>query len=184
MSQTASPPRRRWRGWLGYGLTILVTAGVTFGVVALLMNIAERKREGQEHYVRLVELDETTIDPAIWGKNFPRQYDSYLLTADSERTGYGGSDALAPSKLDADPRLKRIFAGYAFGVEQGTQQPTENAARRIERTAVGAEPLQHPGDVDCTASGVAAHVAAAQLVLHRHLFGDRRDVDGRVQRYG
>jgi len=107
----SSPARSRWPAYL---LLMLVTAAVTFGVAALLMNIAERKREATEHFIRLVELDEDTIDPAVWGKNFPRQYNGYLRTADNQRSGHGGSDGMAPSKLEADPRLRRIFAGYAF----------------------------------------------------------------------
>jgi nitrite reductase (cytochrome c-552) len=110
----SSPARSRWPAYL---LLILVTAAVTFGVAALLMNIAERKREATEHYVKLVDITEDTIDPAEWGKNFPRQYDGYLRTADNQRSGHGGSDGLAPSKLEADPRLRRIFAGYAFSVD-------------------------------------------------------------------
>jgi nitrite reductase (cytochrome c-552) len=52
----------------------------------------------------------------VWGQNFPRQYDSYLRTADDARAPRGGSEAM-PSKLDADPRLRRIFAGYPFSVD-------------------------------------------------------------------
>src|SRR4051794_20708475 len=112
---TASPaPRRRWPAYLGL---VLVTAAVTFGLAALLMNIAQHKREAREHYVQLVGLTEDTVDPAEWGKNFPRQYDGYRRTVDDERSGHGGSDGLAPSKLEADPRLVRIFAGYAFSVD-------------------------------------------------------------------
>lgn len=112
----ADPNTARSR-WPAYLLLMLLTAVVTFGVSALLMNIAERKREAQEHYVKLVELTEETIDPSEWGKNFPRQYDGYLRTVDNERSVHGGSDALAPSRLEADPRLRRIFAGYAFSVD-------------------------------------------------------------------
>src|SRR5262245_14600391 len=112
----ADPSSTRSR-WPAYLLLMLLTAVVTFGVSALLMNIAERKRESQEHYLKLVDLTEDTIDPAQWGKNFPRQYDGYLRTVDNERSFHGGSDALAPSRLEADPRLRRIFAGYAFGVD-------------------------------------------------------------------
>jgi nitrite reductase (cytochrome c-552) len=100
-----------------YGLVAGVSAAATFLVLALLMNIAERKREGQERFVRLVELTEDTIDPAVWGRNFPRQYDGYLKTADAERTRYGGSEAFAPSRLEENPSLKRIFAGYPFSVD-------------------------------------------------------------------
>ncbi|HEX5270566.1 MAG TPA: hypothetical protein VFW33_08780, partial [Gemmataceae bacterium] len=57
-------PTSPWRGRLLYAATILVTAAVTFGVVALLMNINERKQESKEHYLKLVDLNEDTIDPA------------------------------------------------------------------------------------------------------------------------
>ena len=67
------------------------------------------------YYVKLVDLDEETVDPAVWGKNFPRQYDSYRRTVDTERTKYGGSEG--DKHLEKDPRLKRIFAGYAFSID-------------------------------------------------------------------
>jgi nitrite reductase (cytochrome c-552) len=98
-----------------YLLTIVLTAAATYGVVALLMNIAQRKSEGEQHYLKVVELDEDTIDPAEWGKNFPRQYDGYKRTAENTNRRHGGSEAL--SRLDEDPRLRRIFAGYPFSVE-------------------------------------------------------------------
>jgi nitrite reductase (cytochrome c-552) len=98
-----------------YLVTVLVTAVVTYGIVALLMNISERKQEARQHYLKLVELNEDTIDPAEWGKNFPREYDSYKRTAENTSRRHGGSEAI--SKLDEDPRLRRIFAGYPFSVD-------------------------------------------------------------------
>jgi nitrite reductase (cytochrome c-552) len=115
MNEPVVPQRSRWRGRLLYLATVLVTAAVTYGVVALLMNISERKQEAKEHYLKLVELNEETIDPAEWGKNFPRQYDGYKRTAENTSRRHGGSEAI--SKLDEDPRLRRIFAGYAFSVD-------------------------------------------------------------------
>ncbi len=118
MTDAPSPaPQKSWPRRLLYPATILVTAAVTFGLVALLMNINERKQEAREHFLKVVDLDEDTVDPAVWGRNFPRQYDSYLLTADNERSGAGGSEGFPPSHLEADPRLKRIFAGYAFSID-------------------------------------------------------------------
>ena len=61
------------------------------GVVALLMNIDERKQEGKQHYIQIVELNEEVIDPAEWGKNFPRQYDGYKRTAENTSRRHGGS---------------------------------------------------------------------------------------------
>jgi nitrite reductase (cytochrome c-552) len=115
MTDSVTPPRSRWRGRLLYGATILVTAAATYGVVALLMNINERKEEAKVHYLKIVELNEDIIDPAEWGKNFPRQYDGYQRTAENRSRRHGGSEAL--SKLDEDPRLRRIFAGYPFSLD-------------------------------------------------------------------
>src|SRR5262249_11348973 len=77
MTDPVTPQRSRWRARLFYAATILVTAAATYGVVALLMNINERKQEARQHYVQIVDLNEDIIDPAEWGKNFPREYDGY-----------------------------------------------------------------------------------------------------------
>ena len=125
-------PTPRARTWTrGTVLTMAVLAAVAAaGVTALLVNIMERKQEAKNPFFRVVELDDETEDPAIWGKNFPLQYDAYLRTVDQQRTKYGGSEALphapteadprsvvAQSRLDEDPRLKRMWAGYAFSVD-------------------------------------------------------------------
>ncbi len=100
---------------LGYGIAIGLTAILTGGIAALLMNIQERKSEGKLAQIKTVELDESITDPKVWAKNYPREYDSYKRTVDTSRTRYGGSEAY--SKLDQDPVWKRFFAGYAFGVD-------------------------------------------------------------------
>jgi nitrite reductase (cytochrome c-552) len=115
MTDPVVPPRSRWRGCLLYLATVLLTAAATYGVVALLMNINERKQEAKQNYLKLVELNEDTIDPAVWGENFPREYDGYKRTAENTSRRHGGSEAI--SKLDEDPRLRRIFAGYPFSVD-------------------------------------------------------------------
>ena len=122
-------PRRRW------GLPTLLTVALlamiaTAAVTALLVNIFERKQEARSPYFRVVPLTDETEDPAIWGKDFPQQYDGYLKTVDQQRTKYGGSEALprtpteadprsivAQSRLEDDPRLKTMWAGYAFATD-------------------------------------------------------------------
>jgi len=98
-----------------YLITIVVVAAATVGVVLLLENVSQRKEEAKQHVFRVVEITEDTIDPVVWGKNFPRQYDGYRRTVDKERTNHGGSEAF--EKLDEDPRWREIFKGYAFGVD-------------------------------------------------------------------
>jgi nitrite reductase (cytochrome c-552) len=102
--------------------TLLAIAGV-----ALLVNILERRQEARHPFYRVVELTDDTVDPAVWGKNFPMQYDGYRRTVDQVRTRFGGSEAVprtptqadprsivARSRLEEDPRLKTMWAGYAF----------------------------------------------------------------------
>jgi len=122
-------PRRAWF-LAAIVAAIVVTAGVTFGVTALLVNIFERKAEARNPFFRVVALTDETEDPAVWGKNFPMQYDLYLRTTDMNRTRFGGSEAIprvptdadprtvvAQSRLELDPRLKTMWAGYAFAVD-------------------------------------------------------------------
>lgn len=114
---------------LSAGLALLV-AVAAFGVTALLVNIFERKQEARNPFFRVVELTDETEDPAVWGKNFPMQYDLYTRTVDMQRTRYGGSEAIprtptatdprtavAQSRLELDPRLKTMWAGYAFAID-------------------------------------------------------------------
>jgi nitrite reductase (cytochrome c-552) len=118
---------RKTRGWL---LMAVVAALVGAGVTFLLVTIVEHKQEARNPFFRVVELTDETEDPAIWGKNFPQQYDGYRRTVDQVRTRYGGSEAVprtptaadprsvvAQSKLEEDPRLKTLWAGYAFAVD-------------------------------------------------------------------
>ena len=91
------------------------------------MNIFERKQEARNPFYRVVELTDDMEDPAAWGKNFPLQYDDYKRTVDQVRTRFGGSEALprtptqadprsvlSQSRIEEDPRLRVMWAGYAF----------------------------------------------------------------------
>lgn len=98
-----------------YALTIILVAVATIAVMFLLQNINQRKEEAKQDVFRVTNLTEETIDPAEWGKNYPRQYDTYQRTVDIERTRYGGSEAI--QKLDDDTRWRTIFSGYGFGID-------------------------------------------------------------------
>jgi nitrite reductase (cytochrome c-552) len=123
---------RRGRGSpIRLTLVVAVIAALAAGgIAALLINIFQRKQESRNPFFRVVELNENTDDPAVWGKNFPYQYDGYRRTVDMVRTRYGGSEAeprkptqadprsiVSRSKLEDDPRLKTMWAGYSFAVD-------------------------------------------------------------------
>lgn len=111
---TDAPPNSKLR-WAVYTGTILVVAAATAGVMYLWQNINDRREEAKQHVFQIVDITEATVDPAEWGKNYPRQYDSYIRTVDVERTRYGGSEAF--QKLDVDEEWRTFWAGYAFGVD-------------------------------------------------------------------
>ncbi len=128
---TNNAPARSWRSIIA----IMVIAGIiaaagAFGGAALLVNIFQRQQEARNPFMRVVEVTDDTVDPAVWGMNFPMQYDQYKRTVDMARTRFGGSDALphtpedadprtvtSRSKIEMNPRLKRMWAGYAFAID-------------------------------------------------------------------
>jgi nitrite reductase (cytochrome c-552) len=115
------PPIEPSSRWLpvsvGYLVAVVLTAGVTLLVVALLMNIFERRYEARSPHVRVVEVTENTIDPAVWGRNWPHSFDSFSRTADHARTRYGGSSAVPEQKLDHFPWLRTMYSGFAFSLD-------------------------------------------------------------------
>src|SRR6478735_3833731 len=98
MPDSINPPRSGSRRTL---ITLGIAALATIAIVSLLVNIFERKQEARNPFFRVVELSDDTVDPAIWGKNFPMQYDGYQRTVDMERTHYGGSEALPHTATQA-----------------------------------------------------------------------------------
>ena len=129
MTEEQTNPTRKRRSWRFVGLVALIVLVTVLGL-ALLVNIFQRKQEARNPFFRVVELNDDTVDPSVWGKNFPLQYDDYLKTTDQVRTRYGGSEAeprtptqadprsvVAQSRLEEDPRLKTMWAGYAFATD-------------------------------------------------------------------
>jgi len=141
---------------------IVVFAAAAFLVASLLVNIYERKSEARAPYVLLRQVTEDTTDPAVWGVNWPRQYDSYQRTAISTRTrfgGHGGSEALPDQKIERDPWLKRMFKGYAFSIDYRDRRGHAYMLEDQEQTERQTKPQ----------SGSCLHCHAAIMPLYREL---------------
>lgn len=116
-----------------------------------------------------VELTEDTLDPEIWGRNFPLQYEAYLKTVDMQRTRFGGSEAFPQTPSDADPRsfvaksmieyeprLKEMWAGYAFSIDY--REKRGHAYMLDDQTLTERQKVGQPGTcVHCHASVVGAY---------------------------
>lgn len=112
-----NPPKRNW-GWIV--AAFVVGAAIMAAVGALLLNIQSRKAEAAVN-THLVEIANDELDPAIWGQNFPRQYDTFIKTQDDTiSTPFGGS--VKYSKLERYPAMVRIWAGYAFSIDHNEER--------------------------------------------------------------
>jgi nitrite reductase (cytochrome c-552) len=111
-------------------------------VAALLTNIQQRKAEAVEFPLRVVSVARDELDPAIWGQNFPRQYNTFLMTQDDTiETPYGGS--VPYSKLERYPAMVRLWAGYAFAIDHNEERGHYYAQidqRDTERVQVVSQP--------------------------------------------
>ena len=130
------------RQMLVYTAIFVAAAVLTAAVASLLVNITERKREATQYPLKVVEIREGELDPAVWGKNFPHQYDSFLKTKeDYGKTPYGGSTSY--NKLEAYPVMKRLWAGYAFSIDHNEDRGHYYAQidqRNTQRVKVVSQP--------------------------------------------
>ena len=167
---------------------LVLVAGGAFLAAALVVSIFERKAEAARGQPLLVEVTEDDTDPARWGVNWPRQYDSYRLTAEATRTrfgGHGGSEALPEQKIERDPWLERMFRGYAFSIDyrdrrghaymlhdqEQTQRLTKPQSGSCLHCHASIMPLYRAlGDGDATA-GFEASYAYSYQELSEQLYG-------------
>jgi nitrite reductase (cytochrome c-552) len=101
--------------WAGASIVFLLAA-----IVALLgllaFSIAERRWEAQRPALVVQPIAEWEPDNAVWGENYPREYESYLKTRiDDTKTKFGG--AYPRDYLEEDPYQVILFAGYGFSKE-------------------------------------------------------------------
>jgi nitrite reductase (cytochrome c-552) len=161
---TSSESNGFWKSRVGYLALIGLVAAGTAGATALLMNIFERKVEQRSPFVRLVEVGENDTDPAKWGKNWPVQYDGYRRTALLTKTRFGGhqgSESLPEEKIERDPWLKRMFAGYAFSIDYRDRRGHAYMLYDQEHTQRLTKPQ----------SGSCLHCHASVMPVYRELGG-------------
>ncbi|MFB3916210.1 MAG: ammonia-forming cytochrome c nitrite reductase subunit c552 [Terriglobales bacterium] len=148
-------------------LATVIAAVLAVVVVALLVTIVERKQEAKSQFVRVAEVSDKIEDPATWGKNFPLEYELYQKTAEMKATKFGGSEPVAQtptqddprkvvtrSKLEQDPRLKIMWAGYAFSKDY--RERRGHAYMLEDQTYTGRQKaVKQPGAcINCHASTV------------------------------
>jgi nitrite reductase (cytochrome c-552) len=96
------------------GLAIMALSAVIIVLLVLLsVSIMERRWEAQRPAIAVTPIADWEPDNAVWGQNYPREYESYRNTEITDtRTQYGG--AFPRDYLENDPRQVILFAGYGF----------------------------------------------------------------------
>ncbi|HEX3031726.1 MAG TPA: ammonia-forming cytochrome c nitrite reductase subunit c552 [Bacillota bacterium] len=80
----------------------------------------------------LPQLSAGEEDPAIWGKAYPLEYQSYLKNGEQTKTEFGGS--VRESHLDKMPYLKTLFKGYGFGEDYNEERGHVYAVTDVRET--------------------------------------------------
>ena len=104
--------KRPWMGWLIF----VGTMTVVFALGLLAANIMEHRTEALMAYHPPQTVGEFEPRNEIWGKNFPKEYSSYLKTSETDfQSKYNSSKKT--DALEKDPKLVILWAGYAFSKE-------------------------------------------------------------------
>ncbi|RRD05167.1 ammonia-forming cytochrome c nitrite reductase subunit c552 [Arachnia propionica] len=142
-------PRKRWVPIMVLLFVAVAAAGLTW----LLTNIFQHREEAKHPFTQVVELTDTTYDPAVWGQNFPIHYDQYKKTAEDTD---GDFVAVTPtdedprethtlSRIDMEPRAQLMWRGYPFAVDYTAPRGHEWAFVDQVNTKRTKEPFKQPG---------------------------------------
>lgn len=129
-----------WLGWIIF----LSTVGVVFLLGLLASSIMERRAEAVFAYTPAVTFSENEPRNSVWGELFPREYDSYMRTADTTfRSKYNGSAMV--DMLEESPRMVVLWAGYAFSKDYNQGRGHYYAVEDIRNTLrTGGVPSPQP----------------------------------------
>jgi nitrite reductase (cytochrome c-552) len=95
--------------WLLFGATVVVV----FLLGLLAASVTQRKAEATLVNKPLIKINDLEPRNELWGKNYPREFQSYYQTADTSfRSKYNGNAMI--DMLEVDPRMVVLWAGYGF----------------------------------------------------------------------
>lgn len=125
-----SPSLPLWAGIAMAGAMVVIV--VLLGLLAI--SIMERRWEAQRPVLVAQPLNEWEPNNAVWGRDYPFEYESYLRTRITDtKTKYGGS--YPRDYLEGDPRQVILFAGYGFSKEYRQGRGHYYAAEDVAGTA-------------------------------------------------
>lgn len=114
---------------------LLFTASLVIVLLlsVLLNSVVSRKAESQFAYQPQVKVDEFEPRNAVWGENYPRQYESFMRTKDTSFVSYLNGNKLRDA-LEENPELVVLWAGYGFSKDYNQPRGHYYAVEDIHNT--------------------------------------------------
>ncbi|MCF8457013.1 MAG: ammonia-forming cytochrome c nitrite reductase [Bacteroidales bacterium] len=129
METNLKSKRPAWINWTLFFASLIIV----FLLGLLASSVTERRVETEYVYKPVVELKNTEPRNELWGKNFPREYQSMLATSESNfRSKYNGNTMI--DMLEVDPRLVVLWAGYGFSKDYNQGRGHYYAVEDIHNT--------------------------------------------------
>jgi nitrite reductase (cytochrome c-552) len=128
--------RKPWIGWLLF----LATVAAVFLLGMLASSIVERRSEAKYAYRPPTDLKPFETDNSVWGKFYPREYETWLRTADTSfQSKYAGSKPI--DMLETNPEKVILWAGYAFSKDYWQARSHYYAIKDIRNTLRTGSPM-------------------------------------------
>ena len=107
---------KAWQGWLLFGGAM----GVVFVLGLVVSSLMERQAEIVSVFNnKRVEIKGIEARNEVFGENYPRQYDTWKQTAQTDfESEFNGSEAV--DVLEKRPEMVVLWAGYAFSKDYTT----------------------------------------------------------------
>ena len=121
--------RKPWVNWAIFFVTVIIV----FLLGLFASTIIERKSEANYalQMVKPIAPDETRNE--VWGENFPREYETYLKTLETDFKSKHGGSAMT-DYLEKYPELVVMWAGYGFSKDYNQGRGHAYAVTDIRNT--------------------------------------------------
>ena len=129
-------------------LLFIATVVVVFLIGLFASSIIERRSESNYALQMIKEIPEYEPRNEIWGENFPREYETYRETLDTNfASKHGGSVKI--DYLEKYPELVIMWAGYGFSKEYNQGRGHAHAIKDIRNILRTGGELNRPMPATC-----------------------------------
>lgn len=116
-------------GWILFFVTVIIV----FVIALFASSIIERRAEAVLTMQMIKPIAEDEARNEVWGENFPRQYETYMQTLDTNfASKHGGSKEI--DYLERIPELVILWAGYPFSKDYKQGRGHAYAVKDIRNT--------------------------------------------------